>query len=507
VARFVRLLSWFVCVWVAALPARGAQKPLEVHFLDVGQGDSMLIRSPSGKNVLLDAGNTEAAPEIDRYLARTGVGTLDLAILSHPHLDHVGGMLDVLKKHRPAVFLDGAYPHALDNYADLLQWLEDEKIPVKLARTGRTITLEEGVTLEVLAPDDHFFEGTRSDANSNSVVLRLSYGTTSFLLTGDSEDETEQRLMEHDAAANPSRLAATVLKVAHHGGRYSTSDAWLDRVSPRFAVISCGLINPYGHPTRSTLGRLENHHAQVYRTDRDGDVVASSDGGKITWRTTGAASAKLDEPGGRRSYNRGDRTAAAEMAPAPDRVPEKPAAATPAATTDAAPRPSARPDLAFRPVAGRAATPPGDTSGRQAGGRMLAALGAVRANLNLSSAADIAKSCGVGTDVARAVVEARARGGLFRSAADLDRVEGLSPETRTSLLERGTLRLDLNSATEAQLVALGLTSEEADAVVARRHAAGPYSSVEDLENVPGLDPESGRKLRPFVLIDRLGPRR
>ncbi|MFM2153978.1 MAG: hypothetical protein RL199_2413 [Pseudomonadota bacterium] len=296
------------CVLFALLlsfaPLAAAAGQLEVHFIDVGQGDAILIRSPAGKAVLLDAGNIGAGPVVDAYLTRLGIGDVDLAIASHPHLDHLGGMLEVLKHHAPKAWMDPGYAHPLPQYDALLTWLADAKVPVKNARSGRTIELEPGVTLRLMAPSEPFFSGTRSDANANTIVARLVYGDVSFLLTGDAEDETEKRLL-----ASGETLKSTVLKVAHHGSKYSSSPALLGRVAASYAVVSCGQVNDYHHPHPSTLERLTSFRARLLRTDRDGDVIARTDGHALTWETTGERSGHLDEPGGPRSLERPEQNA------------------------------------------------------------------------------------------------------------------------------------------------------------------------------------------------------
>lgn len=305
--RFVspRLLSLLAAaallfVTVAADAEEPAPRELSVYFVDVGQGDATLIRSPGGKTVLLDAGGPAAGSAVRAHLARLGVERIDLAISSHPHLDHLGGMLEVLEAYPPAMFLDPAVVHPLPQYDRLLGWLESAAIPVRTARGGRTITLEEGIRLSLLWPSEPLLTGTRSDVNANSVVALLTFGEVSFLLAADAEAVTEKHLL---AAKPPLPLQATVLKVAHHGGRHSTTARWLDRVKPQFAVISCGAVNGYGHPHPETLARLENRRIRVFRTDRDGDVIARTDGSTLRWETTGSASARLDEPEGIRSYD------------------------------------------------------------------------------------------------------------------------------------------------------------------------------------------------------------
>lgn len=263
--------------------AAASERLLEVHFLDVGQGDAAFVRSPSGKTVLIDAGPPEGGPVIRGYLRERKVTGLDLVLASHPHLDHVGGLVEVMRHHRPRVLLDAGFSHTTRTYERLLEWLEAEKISVRTARGGRTITIEPEIILELLGPDEPFLSGTRSDANSNSIVARLVYREVSFLFTGDAENETEQRLLESGRV-----LHSTVLKVAHHGSRHSTSDRWLTAVRPTYAVVSAGRGNTYGHPTPQTLNRLANRGTRVFRTDRDGHVTASTDGRTIHWRASSA---------------------------------------------------------------------------------------------------------------------------------------------------------------------------------------------------------------------------
>lgn len=272
-------------------------KSLEVHFIDVGQGDAALIRSPSGKAILIDAGGPAAGAVVADYLEAQGVTSLDLAIGSHPHLDHLGGMLEVLQRVRPRIYMDPGFPHPLRQYDALLQWLEEEKVSVRLARAGRNITVEPGLVLEFLWPKEPLLSNTRSDANANSIVVRLVHGDVSFLFTGDAEAVTERQLLKQKDA-----VRATVLKVAHHGSRHSTSATWLKSVAPEATVMSLGATNSYGHPHPQLIDRLERAQVRVFRTDRDGDVIAYSDGRTVLWETTGERSAKLDEPGGRTSY-------------------------------------------------------------------------------------------------------------------------------------------------------------------------------------------------------------
>jgi competence protein ComEC len=235
---------------------------LWVDFIDVGQGDSALILSPSGKSVLVDGGPADAADEILEVMRARNIKRLDLIVISHAHADHIGGLEAIMGKVDVGLVLDPGFPHPTETYRRLLQHIEAKKIPLAIARKGRQIDLGEGSRMLLIAPKDPLLSGTRSDANSNSVVLRLEMGNVSVLLTGDAEAPTERRIMEY-----PDELAATILKVGHHGSRHSTTEAFLELVAPRVGIISCGRDNRYQHPHPELLSRLASQPMAVYRTD------------------------------------------------------------------------------------------------------------------------------------------------------------------------------------------------------------------------------------------------
>ncbi len=285
----VRLAA--ACLFVLALApaAARADGKLEIRFFDVGQGDAALIRSPTGKRVLIDGGPPEAGAELARKVAADGAGPLDLVILSHPHLDHLGGLAAVLRAVGAQRFIDPGFDHPSKAYSELLGVVKEKAGQVMVpqpdpARPNEplTIGLGGGAQLQILwprAPVEPFLFNTRSDANSNSIVARVTYGKTAVLFTGDSEADTEQRLLRRKEL-----LAADLLKVAHHGSRHSSGAAFLDAVAPKLAVISCGKGNDYGHPGGETLQRLAHAGARVFRTDLLGDVEAVSDGAEVQVR-------------------------------------------------------------------------------------------------------------------------------------------------------------------------------------------------------------------------------
>lgn len=260
---------------------------LTIIALDVGQGDSFLILTPERKAVLVDAGPPEAAERVREALARYGVTQLDLVIATHPHADHIGGMVSVLETVPVRMFLDSGQPYPTRTYTRLLETIRARGIRFVIAEAGQEFEIGTGVTLSILAPSSPRLQGTRSDENANSIVARLSHGAFSMLLTGDSERETEERLIEQDAP-----LTARVLKVAHHGSRHSTTRPFLERVRPEIAIISCGAENDYGHPAQETLDRLRHWVRQVHRTDLEGEIVLRSDGRRIEVQTERAVAAE-----------------------------------------------------------------------------------------------------------------------------------------------------------------------------------------------------------------------
>ncbi|MGM0575938.1 MAG: ComEC/Rec2 family competence protein [Myxococcota bacterium] len=283
----MRVLRTALLVALLAVAGVVHAAELRVHFVDVGQGDAALVVSPEGKTVLVDAGPRGADDEVLEVLGREDVDRLDLAVGTHAHADHIGGMREVLQRVRARFFMDPGWDHGSATYSKLLAALERLGIPVRLARAGRTVDIGGGATFTILAPEEPLLTDTRSDVNANSVVARLEWGEVSVLFTGDAEGVTERRLLKSGGELN-----STILKVAHHGSRHSTSARFLRKVSPEAAVISCG-DNSYGHPTDELLSRLEQRDLPVWRTDRHGTVrLVITDGEE--WHLESERSASTD---------------------------------------------------------------------------------------------------------------------------------------------------------------------------------------------------------------------
>lgn len=267
----MHVLFW-LSVWstLALRPVQACE--LEVEALSVGQGDSILIRNSQGMAILVDAG-TESSP-VEDLLAERGITTLDLAINSHPHADHLGAMDRVIRKLDVLTYVDNGMKHDTKSYLEVLTAVEETPTNHQVVSEGDNWRFGD-VNIDVLFPRSSLLKNTRSDLNANSVVLRIDHLKDCFLLTGDAEEVTEDALM--DAGLE----TCDVLKVGHHGSRYSTSDRLLSRLEPSIAVISAGRKNRYKHPHKEALERLESNKVEVWRTDLHGSIRMVSTGGEI----------------------------------------------------------------------------------------------------------------------------------------------------------------------------------------------------------------------------------
>jgi competence protein ComEC len=292
-------------------PASGGE--LTIRILDVGpiNGDSILITSPAGKTVLIDAGDTTKGKTVVEALKRYNIQQLDYFIATHPHPDHLGGAAEVFKAvkvlnvvdngqlpsvppelaaaqkqtnakkpsaQKPPTRRSGQTASLTKFYDDYKQALNDEGAHYEKAQPGTKYDLGGGALLTILAPSEPVFTKDKmgtggNEANANSIVARLDYGTFSMLLAGDAESQTEHRLLTKDL-----NLGAKVLKVSHHGSKYASSEDFLNRVKPEIAIVSCGAWNRYGHPAQAVLDRLRAANVKLYRTDLHGELTITTRG-------------------------------------------------------------------------------------------------------------------------------------------------------------------------------------------------------------------------------------
>lgn len=244
-----------------------------VHYIDVGQGDSALIQS-NGKNLLIDAGTPESTKPLVKYLKNLGIKKLDFIIATHPHADHIGGMESIIKKFDVDYFCAPKVTENTDIFKDMVTALKEKNITINTISKSKSLPIDlgENTKIELYSPTDKTYE----NLNNYSPILKIYYGETSFLFTGDAETEAEI-----EAVKSNKNLKSDVLKVGHHGSTTSSTDYFLKEVSPEIAIISSGLDNSYGHPAKEILKKLYSYKTKIFRTDEDGTIILTSDGKSI----------------------------------------------------------------------------------------------------------------------------------------------------------------------------------------------------------------------------------
>ena len=310
----------WVLPWWRTQPPPASGGELTIRILDVGpiNGDSILISSPTGKTVLIDACDTTKGKAVVEALKRNNIQQLDYFIATHPHPDHIGGAAEVFKAVKVLNVIDNGQPPSVPQQAappqtktpagkkqtparaksaktaSLTKFFDDYKAAVsssgahyEMAKPGTKYDLGGGALLLILAPSEPFFTKDKmgaggNEANANSIVARLDYGSFSMMLAGDAEEQTEHRLLTKELD-----LKSRVLKIAHHGSKYATSSDFLKRVQPEIAIVSCGAWNRYGHPSQAVLDRLRaaNANVKLYRTDLQGEITITTRGSDITVKT------------------------------------------------------------------------------------------------------------------------------------------------------------------------------------------------------------------------------
>lgn len=240
---------------------------LAVHFIDVGQGDAIFIQTES-HNLLIDGG--DRGNTVPKYLQSRGVNDIHIMIGTHPHADHIGGLINVMQEMEVLEVIDPAVVHTTRTFEEYLTLIDQQDIRFTEGRAGMVREIGEGKDISILHPEDPH----HMHLNDASIVARVSYGEVSFLFTGDAEEAAEREILDRSKQA----LRSTILKVGHHGSRTSTTPAFLEAVDPEIAVILCGAGNRYGHPHEETLYHLTSRGIEIYRTDIHGNIVISTDG-------------------------------------------------------------------------------------------------------------------------------------------------------------------------------------------------------------------------------------
>lgn len=247
---------------------------LMISYMDVGQGDAAYIKV-NGNDILIDAGPRSNSKELLEQLKAKNIDDFELVIATHPHEDHIGGMVDVFKEYEVKTFYSPKITHTTKTYENLVKAVKDEGLKTKELKGGMVIDLGEGAKFEVFTPQKSEYE----ELNDYSPIMKLSFGDTSYLFTGDAE-----KLAEEEALAKyKTSLDSDVIKFGHHGSSSSSSNAFIEAVSPKYGIISCAKDNKYGHPHRETLDIIKKYNIKTFRTDTDGEIILTSDGKSINF--------------------------------------------------------------------------------------------------------------------------------------------------------------------------------------------------------------------------------
>ncbi|WCM71460.1 MBL fold metallo-hydrolase [Clostridium perfringens] len=247
---------------------------LMISYMDVGQGDAAYIKV-NGNDILIDAGPRSNSKELLEQLKAKNIDDFELVIATHPHEDHIGGMVDVFKEYEVKAFYSPKITHTTKTYENLVKAVKDEGLKTKELKGGMVIDLGEGAKFEVFTPQKSEYE----ELNDYSPIMKLNFGDTSYLFTGDAE-----KLAEEEALAKyKTSLDSDVIKFGHHGSSSSSSNAFIEAVSPKYGIISCAKDNKYGHPHRETLDIIKKYNIKTFRTDTDGEIILTSDGKSINF--------------------------------------------------------------------------------------------------------------------------------------------------------------------------------------------------------------------------------
>lgn len=275
---FILVLVLFIInVYLFYLDFNGSKKGLTFAMLDVGQGDALFIESPTGIQVLFDAGPTRSILGPLRQVMSPFDRSIDAVVITNPDADHIGGLQEILKSYEVGVVLEPGTFNSSKVYENLKNEIVKKDIKNILAKKGMRLHLGGGAVIDILFPNQDVSDW---NPNDGSVVAKLSYGEISVMLTGDSTTETEEIILD---SYSLEALDSTILKVGHHGSKTSTSEAFAGAVSPAQALISLGKDNKYGHPNEQTLSTLTSVGAQVFSTDLLGTIIMQSNGGNVSF--------------------------------------------------------------------------------------------------------------------------------------------------------------------------------------------------------------------------------
>ena len=249
---------------------------LEVSYLDVGQGDAAYIRV-NDFDILIDAGPRSDADRLMEQLEKKNIDDFEMVIATHPHEDHIGGMVKVFERYDVKEFYMPKVTHTTQTFKNMVNAVNKEGIKIQTIKEGMSFELGSGAKIDVYSPIYESYE----EFNDYSPIMKLTFGETELIFTGDAEAHAEQDVV----AKYPNDLDADVLKFGHHGSSTSSTDEFLKSVSPEYGIISCGVDNKYGHPHRETLDKISKYNIKAYRTDKQGQITLTSNGKDISIKT------------------------------------------------------------------------------------------------------------------------------------------------------------------------------------------------------------------------------
>ena len=249
---------------------------LEISYLDVGQGDSAYIRV-NDFDILIDAGPRSDSDKLMEQLKEKNIDDFEIVIATHPHEDHIGGMTKVFSEYDVESFYMPKSTSTTKTFENMINAVKNEGLKVQVIKEGMSFDLGDGAKLEVYSP----IQDSYDNLNNYSPIMKLIYGNNSFIFTGDAEKEVEEEVLEKYS----NNLKADVIKFGHHGSSTSSSEAFIEAISPKYGIISCGVDNSYGHPHREVLEVINKMNIKTYRTDKQGEITITSDGSNIDIKT------------------------------------------------------------------------------------------------------------------------------------------------------------------------------------------------------------------------------
>ena len=269
--KFFILIFTFLSISLSLTSCSKSNNLLQVHFIDIGQGDATLLEY-NNINLLIDSGPNSSEEKLLKYLELNNINKIDYLIATHPHEDHIGNMDAILKNIEVENFLAPKSIYETEDFYNMLKEIKNNNLKIDILRKGSNqITIDSNIDIEILSPSKENYENT----NNFSPIIKLTHQNNSFLFTGDAEIEAEREVMNLN-------IDIDVLKVGHHGSSSSSSTEFLNATTPKISVISCGIQNQFSHPHKQTLESLNDINSKIYRTDEDGTILLISDGLKIS---------------------------------------------------------------------------------------------------------------------------------------------------------------------------------------------------------------------------------